>query len=397
MKSKTRLLVICNALDDGTRLERGITTDSPAASRKVFMLCRLLRAQAVRTWVISLGRGGQDGSGRFFAFKVKRVAGCPVVYLPFKHSGFSSLLLTLFGVLFPLWRLTRMPGSNAIMFYNRMPAYVMALIFAKLSRLPAFLDIEDGEVLAGQNQLKKWVVGWLKGIYAWACSAGTLLACSALRSDTKDGHTLCYYGTVESRPTAKDWKTPTIHVLLGGTISRQTGADALLNCIDTLARERPAWARKLVVEITGKGDLIEEFQSLAERPCGLGGLVVHGRATDAAYKEILERCHVGLALKPATGPLADTTFPSKVVELVGAGLLLVSTDISDVRLLFGSSAMYVRAEESQSLYEALRLITAWPDRAEASAQEASALAHKNFDPNMVGKRLVRFFFDGLVV
>ena len=85
-----RLYFICNALDDLTRLERGIVTDSPAASRKVFGLSKAMREVGVHVLVVSLGRGRQDGSGRYYRGKVCRVNGVPVIYLPFFHFLISA-------------------------------------------------------------------------------------------------------------------------------------------------------------------------------------------------------------------------------------------------------------------------------------------------------------------
>ena len=75
---KPRVLIICNALDDGTREQRGITTDSPAASRKIFMLCHALRLAGVRPCIVSLGRGRAGGSKDFFPSVLHRVEGVPV-------------------------------------------------------------------------------------------------------------------------------------------------------------------------------------------------------------------------------------------------------------------------------------------------------------------------------
>ena len=52
-------------------------------------------------------------------------------------------------------------------------------------------------------------------------------------------------------------------------------------------------------------------------------------------------CHIGLSLKPPGGHLDKTTFPSKVVEYCSAGLLVLSTDVSDVRRVIGDDAEYL--------------------------------------------------------
>ena len=55
--TRHRVVVICNALDDATRIERGITTDSPAASRKVLQLCAALRQAGLTPVVLGPKEG----------------------------------------------------------------------------------------------------------------------------------------------------------------------------------------------------------------------------------------------------------------------------------------------------------------------------------------------------
>ncbi|RZS47480.1 glycosyltransferase [Sphaerotilus mobilis] len=388
-----RLIVLCNALDDETRIRRGITSDSPAASRKMFMMCRSLRSVGVRPWIVSLGRGKQDGSGRLFGFKVKRINSCPVIYLPFEHSRLLSLILTLLSAIIPLNKFARMPGNTVIMFYNRMPAYLAALLFAKIRGIAAFLDIEDGEILEGQGPLTKKLTQLKKLVYASICSRGTMLACEGLRSETTSKHILCYYGTVGQEFVEKSWTQDSVHILLGGTISKETGADAMIQVLDLIERRRPLWSRKLTLEISGKGDLVAEFSQRAGKDIGMGGLVIHGRTTDEEYQAIVRRCQVGLALKPATGQLANTTFPSKVIEMASAGLLLVTTDISDVRLIFGESAVYVHSEDPESIYVALQKIVSSVEESSVRALHGQAIARSACDSSQVGPKLKQFFFN----
>jgi glycosyltransferase involved in cell wall biosynthesis len=105
---------------------------------------------------------------------------------------------------------------------------------------------------------------------------------------------------------------------------------------------------------------------------------------------LLAQCHVGLALKPSAGGLARTTFPSKVVELAGAGLLVVTTDISDVRRVLGDGALYVTPESGRSLAEILLRLVQDPEAlariADAGTRAAAALC----DPVAAGRILARF-------
>jgi glycosyltransferase involved in cell wall biosynthesis len=385
------LFLIGNALEDATRQERGITSDSPAASHKVFHLARAARKAGVRTVVVSLGRGRADGSFRYFPGKAARVNGVSVVYLPFTHIPILSELLTLLSLAPLIWRLRLYKGHKAVVFYNRMPSYLTGLVLARLLRFRTVLDLEDGETVTrnwsfagARNRLLRW-------LYDALCSDGAMLACSALAKMTKLQPTLCCYGTYEAG--VRGWREPLlpINVLMGGTISVDTGAQMLIDVIAALRKEVPFWAVDIRIEITGKGDCLQDFQALAE-DAAKPEVVVHGRMTDDKYREVLARIDVGLALKPNSGELANTTFPSKVIEYAGSGVLVITTDISDVRTVLGSGAIYLVDDDPQLLIEKLRWVAENREEAGKLALEGRKRVAELCSPEAVGRALDGFLF-----
>jgi glycosyltransferase involved in cell wall biosynthesis len=386
-----RLLVVCNALDDRTRLERGITTDSPAASRKVFMMCRTLRLAGIRATVLSLGRGRQDGSRRRFVARVRRVGGVPVIYGAFWHCAMLSQLLSLLAPALALWRTRRLAGEKTALFYNCMPAYVPGLVLARLLGLRTVLDLEDGAVPTTALTSTGRVLQWTRRLFDRFCTGGALLACRALEEATTLRPTACYYGTVEPCADEARWPSVGLRVLIGGTVAPETGADLLIDAIAMLRLRRPDWAQGLDIHVTGSGSSIAALRELAAET-GWPAVTVHGRTTDAGYREIVEASHVGLALKPRSGPLARTTFPSKVIELAGAGLLLLTTDISDVRVIFGSTALYLEDETAAGLVDRLRWISEHREEAQAMAARAARNVHERFAPDVVARSLSTFLF-----
>ncbi|MGZ8160717.1 MAG: glycosyltransferase [Methylobacter sp.] len=385
------LFFICNALDDETRLERGIVTDSPAASRKVFLLSKALQKAGVRALVLSLGRGKQDGSGRYFRGKVRRVDGVPVIYLPFFHFPVLSELLTLFSSVPVLWRLHRKKTEKTALFYNRMPAYFPLLFFAKILRIETVLDLEDGATDLNPRSLSGAKSRLLSRLFDALCSGGALLACHALENATKLRPTQCCYGTSEMQSVTARWDLSPVTVLLGGTVSNDTGAPLLINAINILRERAPSWAGNIRFQITGKGDCLERFKALADNP-GIPEIIVHGRTTDEEYRQILAETHVGLALKPNSGALADTTFPSKVIEFAGQGILVVTTDISDVRKVLADGAIYLEADNSELLLEKLRWIVENRDAANALSLNGVQAVSAVCAPERVGQMLGNFLF-----
>jgi len=385
------LFYICNALDDATRLERGITTDSPAASRKVFLLSKALSSAGVRVVVISLGRGKQDGSRRYFRGTVRRVGGIPVIYLPFFHFPVLSELLSLFSIAPVLWRMRSRRGERAAIFYNRLPAYLFGLIQARVLRFRTILDLEDGEIKTREWSLgavKSKVINWIFDVF---CTSGALLACTALESMTKLQPTICCYGTCEVDAKTRAPSMFPVSVLFGGTVSTDTGAQLLIDTIKILMNESPAWAARIQFEISGKGDCMQKFKSLAEDD-RVPRVIMHGRTTDDEYREVLARTQVGLALKPNSGALADTTFPSKVIEFASHGVLVFTTDISDVRKIFSDGAIYLTNDDPRTLIDKLRWVVEHRQEANDLALIGQKAVAASCEPTIVGKMLEQFIF-----
>jgi hypothetical protein len=385
------VLIVCNALDDSTRLLRGISTDSPAASRKVFMLCQALRLAGVRPYVLSLGRGKTNGSLAFHSRSVRRVGGVPVVYAPFSHIPLLSELISLFALVCTVLRVAR-HRRKAIVFYNRMTAYVPTLLAAAAAGYQNVLDLEDGEAaVAGRVAVKDRLNRMVPWLFDRLCRGGALLACSALAGMTKVRPVHCYYGTAVGEASATRWSSPCLTFLMAGSLMPETGAHTLIEAIQLLRRESPAWVQQIRFEVTGKGPSLNAFKALANEH-GAPQVVVHGRTTDAEYREILDHCEVGLALKPIGGPLADTTFPSKVIEFAGAGLLVLTTDISDVRQLLGADAIYLTNNEPQELILLLKRVVDDRAGARSCAEGGCRAVLDRCSPQLAGRDVANFIF-----
>lgn len=383
------IAIVSNALDDATRLERNITTDSPAASRKVIMLCLALRRTGVRAYLLSLGRGRPNGT-KYFGGKVKRIGGVPVVYAPFSQKPIISQLVSLFGLIPSLLRLSRAP-HRSVVFYNRMSVYLPSLLIAKVTGFRCLLDLEDGEVIgqtAPRQFLYRLLRSLLNAVFDLLCRDGALLACSALNAATRIRPTICYYGTTSFRPAAPRWQQVAVTVLMSGTLDQDTGAQLLIDAI-RLLRMEGGLSRPLHIQVTGKGASLCDFEALGTEDYSVL-VTVHGRVSDIEYQEILDRCDVGLALKPVGGALADTTFPSKVIEFADAGLLVLTTDISDVRQVLGDGAIYLTRNDPAQLAKLLREITANPERSQLCAQRGMQAVIDQCSPAQAGKNMAAF-------
>lgn len=387
---KPLVLIVSNALDDETRKKRGITTDSPAASRKVFQLSRALSRSNLQPVVLSLGRGRANRTIDYHPFEKKRYDGVTIIYAPFSNIPLFSEFLSLLSFIYTMMSLSRRK-QKAVIYYNRQTAYIPTLITSWITQYKNFLDLEDGEILEGKKRIKFSPKKLIIELYDTICNHGSLLACKALEKVTRVRPTLCFYGTINDKVVIEKKQFDKLHILMAGTLEKDTGAELLISAIEKLKSRNNEWAKNITFEITGKGESLEKLKKVsveAEWP----RVIVHGRLTNKEYKKVLDRCQVGLSLKLVRGPLADTTFPSKVVEFTSNGLFVVSTDISDVRHLMGEGAFYLTQNSPDQLIEILHNVHQNKDQLFEKTKMGWQAIEKHCSEEAVGNKISKFLF-----
>lgn len=383
---------MCNALDDLTRSERGISTDSPAATRKIILMCKALRLAGVRPIILSMGRGGSIAEWKSFSSVVRRIDGLPLLYIPFTSIPILSQLLSALALIYVVFKL-RLRGIKRLIFYNRTEAFLPSLLASSIFGYKNILDLEDGEVRKSGYLLSRFFAKMITYAFDVFCDRA-LIACSALKQATSIRPILCYYGAIFKFQQKIKFDPKVITVLMSGTLSNETGANLLIDTIRMMASSEMPRLKNIRFEITGKGESLDEFVKLA-RNTVVPEVVVHGRLTDLDYAEVLNRVDVGLSLKLNDGPYANTTFPSKVIEYAAAGLLIVTTDISDVRTIFGGGALYLNQDNPLELIQHLEFIAANPNEAFMISEAGQRAVQEICSPKLVGNKLQNFIFGGV--
>lgn len=147
--------------------------------------------------------------------------------------------------------------------------------------------------------------------------------------------------------------------------------------------------------VTGSGELAGALAVLAAEE-GLPAVEFLGKVSRETYLRIIGEAQVGLALKLRSGGLADTTFPSKVIEIASTGMLLLTTKISDVPQLFGDDgAVYLDDETPAGLAALFKNLAS--DRAALSriAAQGQHRIRECCSSVRVGESLKNFFFGAV--
>ncbi len=380
------VIYLCNALDDATKAERKITTDSPAATNKVFGLCLALQKAGAEVAILSMGRGRQQGSFTRFSRSDHFYTEIQLFYATFWDIPFLTHLVTACSLAGQFFRIRRQKKQPVLVAYNRLWHYMPTLCIARLLRVPCYLDLEDGFIgRPGISQM------FLTRFFDWACDQGSLLACEALGNQVKSQRQLVCYGVADaSKACEKNWSDGGIRVLFGGTLCEETGASLFIQTIRILIRKYPESISNIHFVVTGFGDMADEIRHLAMDEAD-GIVEFYGSVSTSEYDQLLAESHIGLCLKLASGSFHDSTFPSKVIELSSHGLLLVSTQVSDVPNLFSSQdALLLKDEAPESLAGALSWAITHRDDACMMAKRGREAALRRCAPECVGAELARF-------
>ncbi len=388
-----RSYFICNVFDEATKFERGITSDSPAASKKVFSLSRSLVANNVRSIVVSLGRGTTSNTGKFFKAKVTRMNSIPIIFLPFWDVFFLSNMLTVLTLPFFILRLNKKKINKAYIFYNRLPYYLPALFVTFFLRCRIFLDLEDGNITSTKlGLLGRFQNFLLIRTFDFFCKSGVILSCSALKSETKISNKMNSYGIIEQYSSKNvDFNASKLRIMFGGSVSPDTGSELLYSVIKFLRGQKDKWVNQINFVITGKGsiDKFLEFEGNDIHP----KVHVLGFLSKENYKKTLKTVHVGLALKPIGGAFANTTFPSKVIEYASNRKLVLTTNISDIEDVLSDGAIYLKTNTVEEFVGKLKWIVKNRSQAESIAQKGFDLVNEKCTEEECGLQLKTFLFE----
>lgn len=389
---KTVFVYICNAIDEQTKVDRLIITDSPAATNKVVGLSNAVNQQGWRSLILSLGRGRQNRSGSYFGSKCIKRDGLVFCYASFLHLPVLTHIVTIFSLTSTFIRvyLKFRDRSIRILVYNRSYHYLPTLILAKFFQLQCYLDLEDGYNKSDSGFLRR-IYDWkTKKIFNWLCPAGGLVASSSLISQINYVKPLICYGVandVGSR--SNNWNSEKLRIIFSGTLLEEVGSQLLIDAFNILRIDYSRELEKLFFVVTGKGSFAQDFSNFAiKNPRH----VFFGKSLPLdIYTKLLRECHVGISLRLSSYEMAKTTFPSKVIEYANNGLVLLTTKSPDIPRIFGNSAIYLEEETPDAL---AKLIASLPNRVaelEEKSLHGMQLVRDYCGSDRVGRNMVNFF------
>ncbi len=393
MKKKPICIYLCNAIDDVTKSVRKIKSDSPAATKKVIDVSSALKKSGCYPIILSLGRGGPFSLGQRYSAKSLRVNGIPIIYALFWDIPLLTYIISVFSILILVWRLRKRLKGSSVVVYNRLTFYVLAVALGKILGANCYLDLEDGDSKEDTSFITKCITIIMRIYYNKVCNSGAILAMSNLRQQYTGKKTICCYGVASEYNNFHDWETKTIRVILGGTLQLNTGSQLFAETISYMRECGGPDMNKVEFFITGKGEMggiLSDLENDIRHP----KVTFFGEVSSSKYRDILNKSHVGLSIKLSSSDISNTTFPSKVIELSSDGLLLLSTRISDVPIIFkDDGAIYIDKLEPSHLASQIFWIINNKKQAQIIANKGRNYVLATCSEKKVGLQLKQFLFQ----
>lgn len=357
-----------------------------AADNKVMSLAQAMREAGVAAVVVSNVYDRPPGARLSGAIKSGKVA-----YVRTWAAGSAGIrrIATALSLLMFSMRLVK--KRDRVLLYNFFPEYLLMAAYLRLIGQAAMLDVEDGPTENARG-LREMVVRLSYRLIRPMTTKRCVAASHSLAKNLGLTDVLAVYGvarTPQAALPARRFQNPRVQILFGGAILPGTGWHLFRDTLRSLTDQ--GTGRDLDFHVTGNFDTTQMEDLRASLNTNGPTLTIHPRLDATAYRSLLEQCDIGLALKIPEDEISVTTFPSKVVEIASAGLLLISTPASDVPLLFSDeNAVIMKNCSPLEFCEILKNIL--DDRQKYAERALSGYYHtlEQFSPNRVAQELAEF-------
>lgn len=320
----------------------GERTYSGAATRKMLLVAQAMRSVGLRTIVVSLPFVGTGARCFWFSSVVISEGRVPAV---FTATLRSPVLRKLVGPVFPLiFFLRHARRGDTVICYNHALEYLPSQLALRLRGVKLVQDIEDAPIAQERGfrgHLNRFtfavtfrLTAARKMVVADHVAEGlglndfvSIRGVAAQEIDLGLSTNNAKWGELKSGGPLK------LHY--GGTLIAETGVELFCKAVEQLAQNVGRLARPVNFRITGVGNF-HKIRALQDRVREVRAIEVEvfQELDKLDYLRIIDACHGSLSLKRPGSAMSNTTFPSKVIEITGAGLALVSARFGDVAEIF---------------------------------------------------------------
>jgi glycosyltransferase involved in cell wall biosynthesis len=183
----------------------------------------------------------------------------------------------------------------------------------------------------------------------------------------------------------KDRSEQSFNVIYAGALSHEYGVDLLVNAFLKVAQ--PTWR----LLITGKGSMATSINNFSKQNHQIQYL---GFLDDKEFSKVLMSADVLVSPKLSSGLTASFSFPSKIVEFLGTGLPVISTNLPTFTDDFRKHLIISRSDSLEDFGDCLRYVSSWDDEERDEWKEKTLQFVKSeLSPENQGLRIKKFIFS----
>jgi len=281
-----------------------------------------------------------------------------------------------------------------IIFYNYYPEYlILALVLSFfIPRSDMYLDVEDAP-RNDANGIRDTVNNLSLSLLRKMCSP-RLLCVSKEVANSMGAFENCVINgiskeIIQNRADVLSSEMVTVHY--GGLINKETGVDIFIGALKLISENYAQYTDRLRFLVTGHGDFSGLNIFMLSPEYSNVKVDIKPNISKADYQKILNTADVGLSLRISDSGYANTTFPSKVIEISSAGLLLVTTCVSDIEAIFKTdSAVFLHEQSACELALTLVSIVSNRGRFRTVAANGQIAVKNKFSLEAIGSSIDNF-------
>jgi glycosyltransferase involved in cell wall biosynthesis len=373
-----KLVYFTNVFDETSKIQRQADRMSMAASNKIlsFFDAMFNHSDVIDNdslHIISLGITNVHKGIKIFKPYSTKDLGYTLHMGIFVRIRIIRDIFSLFWGLIKTVKLVK--KGDIVVFYGWIPQYVISLFICRILRAKCVLDIEDGPP-ERISSLSTFIQRNLFHIYSYLCKDGTLGASKGLLMHSRTKNQIVFHSVSKIHQSKKNYFGVTCRIYFGGSLMKDTGLELLTETIEMINCDREK-AKELEFVITG---YLSKHNIYRKRIENFTNVTILGNLSFDQFNKELGNCIIGLSLKLPGTRFGNTTFPSKVVDITSKGMLLITTDISDIRNIYGNSAIYLNYVNTKELAETLISVSQDRERLERMAIASKKISDELFSP-----------------
>lgn len=282
------------------------------------------------------------------------------------------------------------PGDS-VLFYNFRLSFLLCFIVCKIRNIKIVIDIEDYPL---ENKNLKEFINKIVLKIALNFSDNAIVASNSIARLANLKNSYACYGAVNINKIYNDpFNNEYVNFHYGGSIEKNTGLDLFCETIHALnIKNLP---KVLNFFVTGYGDF-EKIKELSKEITNENlNLIIMPNCSYSEFNKVFKKIDSSLALKMPENEYADSTFPSKVLEICSGGKLLISTNVSDIPLIFTNkiTAVILNNASADELSKAILSVAHKTQKYKQIAEKGKFKVLENYNYSNVGKSLKQELFN----